>query len=236
MSRCATTTKANSTFMNGRNIMNAAQIHRHAGASLHSGIWLITVMLLLALRPLSAAEIVVTLTGIVDAGWDNFPLFMVGPEVPRVKGQRDLKGQPFTVVYTFGDTKGQFTPPRTCPGSATGITGGRQALPATAVLTIGNVSFTFGTHMQNAHAGAWRSIASACSESEIDFDVNEGVSPMNNVVNFTLRPAKGTRSLAQNADWRAPVSIAGFDDNGSGFSSATAVLRTRPTGCLPLRR
>ncbi len=177
-----------------------------------------TFILLLAFLPrVKAAEIVATLTGTVAAGWDGFPLFNVGPPVPHVAWRRDLKDQPFTLVYRFDDSKG-VDQSKGCSGSSSGIIGKGKASPGTAVLTIGAVSFTFGERFANAQAQAYRAIASGCSDSQIIFIVSEGNNPTNNAVDVRLKPASGSRSLSQNPDWRAPLNISGFDWNYSGFA------------------
>jgi len=214
--------------------MNATRVSVRAGR--RPGMLLTIALLLSALMPCArGADIVATLTGTIAAGWDNFPLFNVGPEVPRVKGQRDLKGQAFNLVYRFDDGKGMATPPTQCAGSGSGILLGGQPLPASAVLTIGNVSFTFGTHLRNVKASAWRSVASNCSQSEIDFEVDEGVSPGNNVVGVRLKPANGGRPLTQNPDWRAPLTITGFDWDYSGFAITNGDYRHMANGTFDLK-
>ena len=89
---------------------------------------------------------------------------------------RSLDEKPFTVVYTFDDTKGAQTPLAGCKGTATGTEGYGPNSPGTAVLTIGTKSYTFGLQ-KNAHSAIWREIASTCSDSQIDIEVHEGKDP-----------------------------------------------------------
>lgn len=172
------------------------------------------VILLAALRPMSAADIVVTLTGVIAGGYDQFPLFDVGAKL-RGNAGWDLKGQPFTLVYTFDDTKGKPTPPVNCPGAASGIKGDFDSSPGIVALTIGQKSFTFGTR-KDSHSGIWREINSSCSQSVMGLEVMEGGgwSNGNNIFNIRVMPVQGGRSLTQNPDWRAPLSVSNPDNSG----------------------
>jgi hypothetical protein len=161
------------------------------------------------LRPIKAADIVVTVTGTLVGGGDSFPIFDVG---------RSLGGKPFTLVFTFDDAKGEKTPLASCAGSASGINGRGANSPGTAVLTVGTKSYTFGTR-KDAHSAAWREINSFCSQSLISFEIVEGVEPANLGVNIRIHPNPG-KSLTQNPDWRAPVSITdmeSFSNMDGGF-------------------
>src|ERR1039458_5711690 len=93
------------------------------------------VLFLLAIGQMKAAEIVVTVTGDIFGGTGD-ALYLFGKV-------RNLAGRPFTVVFTFDDTKGKPIPLAGCQGSATGIIGDGANSPGTAVLTIDGKSFTF---------------------------------------------------------------------------------------------
>lgn len=194
--------------------MNVAYLHPRAGSLRSSGKLLIAAMLLLALRPVKAADIVVTLTGVIAGGYDQFPLLNVGTKL-RGNAGWDLKGQPFTLVYTFDDTKGKPTPPVNCPGGASGIKGDFNSSPGIVTLTIGEKSFTFGTR-KDSHSGIWREINSSCSQSVMGLEVMEGGgwSNGNNIFNIRVMPAEGGRSLTQNPNWRAPLSVSNPDNSG----------------------
>ncbi len=194
--------------------MNTTYLHRRAGCLRSSGKLLTAALLLLTVQTAKCAEIVVTLTGVIAGGWDQFPLFNVGTKLKGNAGW-DLKGQPFTLVYTFDDIKGQATPPVNCPGAASGIKGDFDSSPGIVTLTIGEKSVTFGTR-KDSHSGIWREIDSSCSQSMMGLEVMEGGgwSNGNTIFNIRVMPAQGGRSLTQNPDWRAPLSIVDPDNSG----------------------
>jgi hypothetical protein len=79
--------------------------------------------------------IIITVTGTVNGARDDFRIFGTESGVPQ--------GTPYTLVFRFDDTKGQPMP-APCPGSGSGITGGGQLSPGSAVLTINGKSYEFG--------------------------------------------------------------------------------------------
>src|SRR5579864_1966909 len=164
-------------------------------------------------RPMKAAEITVTITGTLEGGGDSFPIFDVG---------KSLDGKPFTLVYTFDDAKGLASPIAGCKGAASGIEGDGPNSPATAVLTVGTKSYTFGLG-KNAHSAIWREIASPCSESQIAVEIHEGKDPFSQGVSVRIKPGEGKRSLTQNPDWRAP--LASQDMDPLTFGSAFVICR-----------
>jgi hypothetical protein len=189
--------------------MNAIRVSKPVGRRFGTLITA-TLMILMGLQPLNAAQIVITIKGNLQGGADRFPLFDVG---------RDWDGKPFTLVLTFDDAKGKPTPSELCPNSGSGLTGDFASSPGTAVLTVGTKSYTFGTR-KDSHSSVWRAIAGPCSDSAIDFAVNEGnglFSPGKTQVSVRIGPAPGKPSLTQNPDWRAPLSTTELDDNGSGI-------------------
>ena len=88
----------------------------------------------------SAAQIVVHITGTVNYGIDETGVFG--------SPNANLVGERFTLVYTFDDTKVQDTPVYCTGGVPCGssASGTGPSSPGTAVLTIGNGSFRFGTY------------------------------------------------------------------------------------------
>jgi hypothetical protein len=169
---------------------------------------LITIVLsLLAIGQMKGAEVVATVTGIVRGGSGDM-LHIFGKN-------RDMTGQPFTLVFTFDDTKGKPIKITQCQGTASGVEGDGEDSPGKAVLTIGDKSYTFGT-TKNRHSGTWREITTDCARSHIVFQVNDN---HNNNIELNIRPAAGARSFTQDTDWRHPLSF-NLDnyDNMSGFS------------------
>ena len=218
--------------------MNTIHSRQRAGRNFHPGMTFIaTIMLLLALRPAKGAEVVATITGVLQTGADQFHLFGGAP----VKGsdKRDLAGMPFTLVLTFDDAKGQSTPPPGfCPNSGSGITGEGASSPGTATLTIGGGTVVIGTR-KDSHSAAWRSIDVFCSQSQISFEVHEGNlgwANGKNMVNVTMTPTKGTRSLTQNPDWRAAVTTTAMDNNGGFFLSKPGDFRHEARGVFVVQK
>lgn len=154
-----------------------------------------TFLLLVMFRPAKGAQITITVTGTLNGGRDQLGIFG-GGVMPA--------GTPYTLVYTFDDSKGQPMKPG-CTGS--GITGGNEASPGTAVLTIREKSYTFGTGKQ-PFSKAWRTTQSPCSGSEIAMDIAQGQFPSFSSVSIRVAP-QGSKSLTQDTDWRAPVSVTG---------------------------
>ena len=157
-------------------------------------------MLLLAVRT-RASEITITVTGTLTGAEDYLGIFGMGRLIPA--------GTPFSLIYTFDDSKGRGIHLNRCPNSGSGISGSRQLSPASATLTIGGKSYVFGRR-PDANSSTWRSIATACSRSEIGIDVTEGESPLLSQVNTGLVPAQGVHSLTQEADWRSAVTLTRF--------------------------
>jgi hypothetical protein len=172
--------------------------------------FLAAIPLFLAVRPVRASEIVVTVTGIIEGGTGDF-LHIFG-------AKRNINGTPFTAVFTFDDAKGKPLSPYQCDGSATGTEGSGADSPGTAVLTIAGKSYAFGTH-KDSHSSAWRSITSRCSRSQITFQVDDNVNRLNTIINVNLHTENPAHSMTQNPDWRAALTSSAMqDDNDSGFA------------------
>jgi hypothetical protein len=194
--------------------MNAAYWQVFFGR-MRRGMTLITIILsLLAIAQMKGAEIVVTVTGDVVGGSGDL-LHIFGTV-------RNLIGKPFTLVFTFDDSKGTRTPLAGCEGSASGVEGNGVNSPGKAVLTIGDKSFTFGTK-KYSHSGTWREIASGCSQSHIVFEVEDTGNSFWNItmIDVNIHPADKGRSFTQNPDWRAQFATSAIDsDSMSGFAIA----------------
>jgi hypothetical protein len=189
--------------------VNATRVSIHAGR--RPGITLITIiLLLLAIRQMKGAEVVVTVTGIVRGGSGDM-LHIFGTK-------RDMTGEPFTVVFTFDDTKGKPIKITQCLGTASGVEGDGEDSPGTAVLTIAGKSYTFGT-TKHRHSGTWREITTGCAHSHIVFQVDDNTDKYNVNIELNIRPAAGARSFTQDTDWRHPLSFSLDNyDNMSGFA------------------
>ena len=189
--------------------MNTRSVSIHAGRRL--GITLITItLLLLAYRQMKGAEVVATVTGIVRGGSGDM-LHIFGTK-------RDMTGQPFTLVFTFDDTKGKPIKITQCQGTASGVEGDGDDSPGKAVLTIGDKSYTFGAGKRR-HSGTWREITTDCARSHIVFQVNDNTDKYSNTIELNIRPAIGARSFTQDTDWRHPLSFSLDNyDNMSGFA------------------
>jgi len=176
--------------------------YRFSGRGPGPGTALLTAALLfVALRPAKGAEVVITVTGKLNGGNDYLGIFGMGTAMPA--------GTPYTLVYTFDDSKGRGIHPGNCPDGGSGIVGARQASPATAVLTINGKSYLFGRR-PDARSSTWRAVATGCSESGIAIDIVEGQSPLESKVGTRLVPVQGMRSLTQDSDWKSPVSLSKF--------------------------
>ena len=192
--------------------MNATRVSINAWRK--PGLAITLFALVLILRPVKGSEVVITVTGTLIGGSDTFPIFDVG---------RDLDGKPFTLVYTFDDTKGIAAPLGGCKGAASGRDGDGKTTLGTAVLTVGTKSYTFGTR-KDAHASVWREINSACSNSQIDVEVHESFDPFVSGANVRIHPEAGKPSLTQNPDWTAPLSTTGME----GWSALSGFAIARP--------
>ncbi len=151
------------------------------------GVLLTQTLLLASCMP--AAEVTITVNGKLNGGMDWLGIFG-GGAMPA--------GTPYTLVYTYDDTKGQHT--QQCGN--TGITGKFAESPGTAVLTIRGKSYTFGRRA-DAVSSAWRSIASPCSTSALGMEIGEGQWPVFTVLRIRVVP-QGNGSLTQDKEWGSP--------------------------------
>jgi hypothetical protein len=178
--------------------MNATRVSKSAGLRL--GLILIAMLMMVSCLPANGSEVVITVKGTLNGGRDDNQIFGLGKVMP--------KGTPYTIVFTFDDTKGQQVPPG-CPNSGSKIVGMGSKSPGTAVITINGNAFEFG-HKPDARSRAWRSISTLCSGSEIGMAVEEGHYSMVTGVNIKVTPNQGQKSLTQDRDWRSPVALSKF--------------------------
>jgi sugar lactone lactonase YvrE len=174
--------------------MNARSVSKSAGR--RSGMFIMAILLMLLCFRARASEVTITVTGTLNGGNDYAGVFG-GGKMPA--------GTPYTLVFTFDDSKGRAMS-AACPHSSTGITGMRENSPGTATLTINGRSHVFG-QMPDARSRTWRTITTFCSSSEIGIDVAEGQGYLPSGVNIKITPVEGERSLTQSLDWRSAVSL-----------------------------
>lgn len=195
----------------------------------------IAVLLLAMVRPARAKEVVITITGVLGGGYDQLHMFGVGTKL-RGNGGWDIKGQPFTLVFIFDDSKGKPVDSK-CGKSGSGLEGGGKDSPGKAVLTIAGVSYTFGDKKGFSHI--WRDTASSCSDSIFMANVEESVRILQFAPQVDVRivPGKGSRTLSQNPDWRAPLSVTNVDNQTSCFFIGHQRADTREAkGCFDIRK
>jgi len=154
-------------------------------------------------RPSQPSQVTITVRGMAG-GSDDLRIFGAAQTIPE--------GTPFTLVYTFDDSKGQSYVNPNCADWGSGITGNQKDSPGTATLTIAGKSYTFGKG-PNVKASVWRKVKTQCSNSEIAMEVSEGQFPNFSGVNTRAHAPAGTNSLAQMKDWRAVATLAAVDAN-----------------------
>lgn len=86
----------------------------------------------------SAATVTITITGTMASGTDDTGVFGFPPKT-------DLTKQPFSVTFTFDDTKGKSNDIPPCESEREDIESESGTSPGTAVLTIGGKQWSFGT-------------------------------------------------------------------------------------------
>jgi hypothetical protein len=154
-------------------------------------------------RPSQPSLVTITVKGLAG-GSDDLHIFSNPRIIPE--------GTPFTLVYTFDDSKGQAYTAANCPNWGSGITGNQKDAPGTAVLTINGKSFVFGKG-PNVKSSVWRKVTTPCSRSEIAMEISEGQFPNFTGVNTRVHAPAGVNSLTSDKDWRAAVTLDAVDAN-----------------------
>src|ERR1700761_6525131 len=95
--------------------------------------------------------VVVTITGTAAGGGRG------------VFGGDDLEGKPFTLSFSFDPSSAQVGGSSRCPGTSAIARGAAPGSRATAILTIGNASYTFGSKV-NSKWQASRYLKSPCGD------------------------------------------------------------------------
>jgi hypothetical protein len=151
---------------------------------------------------LFASTVTVTVEGTVSGG-DQYGIFGVG---------KDLKGQEFTLVFTFDDANVRKIEGDQCDAPHSEGKGSNPSSPAKAVLTIGKGSFTFG-NQGNSEWAVSRTLASSCSGSMVGMFIHEGVYPQTEGFDLRLFPAQAKIPLIRSLDWHSPFAATGYDNN-----------------------
>jgi hypothetical protein len=140
-----------------------------------------------------------TIRGTVSTGTDGTGVFGFAPGT-------SLAGLPFVLVYTFDDTKGteQVSSGKVPYGSS--VTGIGPTSPGTAVLQIGNGSFSFGTPTVNVSSTAYRYVIPAGGDIGDFPTVWESVTDDGTIVTMNVEQAATSPPMTSNYDWRAPFS------------------------------
>ncbi len=176
--------------------MNARSVPNSAGLRL--GLSLTAILLIGSAR---AEEITITVTGTLNGGRDMFGIFAMPGNIMDA-------GTPYTLTFTFDDSKGQALKGGPCTG--TGIFGTGQNSPGTAVLTINGKSYEFG-RKPDAVSRIWRALPSSCSDCELGFLVKEGPESLMSGVNIKVSANRGQKALTGERDWRSDVSLSNFE-------------------------
>ena len=177
---------------------------------------------LIPLRPGKAGQVDITIGGVLSGGWDSIGLFYQGAEA------KNLAGKPFTLVFTFDDTKGYK--PNT--GCNSGMNGGGQGSPGVGVLTMGSGSFTFGG--ETWESGLYR----ACNGTMLAMSANKRKQSYlgdSSMISLRIVPLNSAKPLPTGPDWKAPMSTTDVDNQSSCFfimGPQTKEVR----GCFDVKR
>jgi hypothetical protein len=198
------------------------------------GMLLNVILMLLPLPPAKGADVVITVSGTVN-GYDRFPIFGVGKKLPENMGW-DLNGQPFTLVFTFDDTKGHANKSH-CPNGGTGRQGEGKQSPGTAILTIGKVSYKFGDDHSNS--AIYREVPGPCSSmSFISMNVamGRGFFDFAPQVDLRLSPGGGSTSLTQDPNWESSLSTTKVGNQLSCFFISKRGQSGEAKGCFDVKK
>jgi hypothetical protein len=157
-------------------------------------------LILGALPALRAEKVVVTITGTATAG-DMYGIFGLG---------KAFTDQPFTLVVTFDDANAQINQGGDYPGTSSLLVETGASSAATAVLTIGNGSFTFG-EQANSRLEAARYLQIYGRESSISLSISEGQDPQIQGFSVMLQPVEGNPLMTKSLDWHSPLAQTEYD-------------------------
>ncbi len=162
-----------------------------------------------------ASTVTTTVTGTMYSGYDTTGVF--GPAGAY------LTGLPFTLTFTFDDTKGAQTV-SACEGvpCLSYISSTATSNPGTAVLKIGSGTWTFGTLANDQHSSKdFRSIQTGSTMSNVSLVAEDLGSGGADEAEVNLFPAAGT-VLTTDYDWEDSFSASQFLP-GSGYSTGFSI-------------
>jgi len=170
--------------------------------SIRIGMAVTSILLIARGIPAKASEVTITVTGTSNGGKDMFGIFgMPGNIFPA--------GTPFTLVFTFDEAKGTSAFNGPCNIGGSGIVGAGVGSPGKAVLTINDKTYEFGTR-PNAKSRTWRGVPTACSQSEIGINIQEGPYPLESGVDIKIHASPG-KVLTRDRNWKGEIMLSDFD-------------------------
>ena len=199
--------------------MNATRVSKTAGRRPGMAITVI-LLALAALRQGRAADVNYTITGVLTGGWDQFAIFFKGKEA------QDMAKQPFTLVFTFDDSKGKVRAGNAdSTFSGSGVQSGGKA-----IVTIGSGSYAFG----GENYSGWSVYR---SPDMIVISVNEAKGSLFDFapeVDVRIVPTGG-RSFG--TDWKAALSTTAIDNQPSCLIITKRSDRTHETkACFDVKK
>lgn len=146
--------------------------------------------------------VVVTITG-TAAGGDM-----------GVFGVNDLKGKPFTLSFSFDPSSAQVGGSSRCPGTSAIARGAAPASRATAILTIGNASYTFGSKATSKWQAS-RYLKSQCGDDGLfALHIDESVGDSLSGIDVRVSPKQFTKPVITSLDWHSTLNnVTDIDQN-----------------------
>lgn len=154
----------------------------------------------------------------------------------------NLAGQSFTLTFTFDDTKGAQLTPATCAATGlpyySGISGSslQNSSPGTAVLQIGNGSWTFGAPPNVLlSSGATRSVpCGTLTTDSVAFYVNDAppTGYISDNVSISLSTPEGSTPLTTDGNWEDSFSTAVSPAYSANLTNSFLVDQWGYTGIL----
>jgi hypothetical protein len=137
--------------------------------------------------------VVVTLTG-TAAGEDS-----------GIFGVSDLNDQPFTLSFSFDGGGAQLGGSSECPATSAVVRGAAPNSHATAILTIGSASYTFGSKA-NSRWQASRYLKSPCGNDGLfALHIDESVGGSMSGIDVRVSPKQSARPVITSLDWHSAL-------------------------------
>jgi hypothetical protein len=194
-----------------------------------------------------AAQVIVTITGTVSSGSNGY----FNGDGTIFRPNYLIAGEPFTLTYTFDDTKGQDIVDYSYPGGPPDkddLTGSGASSPGSAVLQIGDVPYTFPTSTgSSSEATRW---PGSVPDGGADFGVwiQDGINDSAVTALYYVKSA----ALSLNYSWKSPfadssvtccvytfnisVKTANGYLSANGSLTPTSIVEVGPqTTCPPIR-